>query len=67
MDNRPSVKRLLSVREVAAVTGWKESTVRQKVWLREIEYVKLGRSVRFRPEVIERLIERSTVPPISGR
>ena len=53
---------LLNVAQFAELTGWKPSTVRQKVWRREIEFVRMGRSIRFRPETAERLIERGTVP-----
>lgn len=60
-------KRLLTVKEVAFATGWKESTIYQKVWLRQIEYIKLGRNVRFRPETIENLIERGTIPALPQR
>ena len=56
--------RLLNVEEFAAITGLKPSTVRQKVWRREIEYVKIGRSVRFKPETAEKLIEAGTVPAL---
>jgi excisionase family DNA binding protein len=64
MDKRSVLKGLLTVSDVAYATGWKESTIRQKVWLREIEYIKLGRSIRFRPETIETLIEQGTVPAL---
>lgn len=60
-------KGLLTVRDVAAATGWTESTVRQKVWLRQIEYIKLGRSIRFRPETIDALIADATVPAAEPR
>ncbi len=40
--------RLLTVDEVARVTGWKPATIRQKVWRREIDHVKLGRNIRFK-------------------
>jgi excisionase family DNA binding protein len=56
--------RLLTVKEFADAVGWKSSTVRQKVWRRELEYVKLGRSVRFKPETAHRLIEQGTVPAL---
>jgi excisionase family DNA binding protein len=60
-------KGLLSVEEFAAAVGWKPSTVRQKIWKREIEFVRMGRSVRFRPELVEKLIERGTVPALEQR
>jgi excisionase family DNA binding protein len=56
--------RLLTVDEVARVTGWKPATIRQKVWRREIDYIKLGRNIRFKEEVISRLIEGSAVPAL---
>ena len=58
--------RLLNVNEFAALTGMKPSTVRQKVWRREIEYVKIGRSVRFKPKTAQRLIEAGTVPALEA-
>jgi excisionase family DNA binding protein len=59
--------RLLTVDEVARVTGWKPATIRQKVWRREIDYIKLGRNIRFKEEVIARLIEGSAVPALEVR
>ncbi len=59
--------RLLTVDQVAGMTGWKPATIRQKVWRREIDYIKLGRSVRFKEEVITRLIEGSSVPALEPR
>lgn len=55
---------LLTVDQFAAATGWKAATVRQKVWKREIEFVRMGRSIRFRPETVRRLIEENTVPAL---
>lgn len=43
---------LLTVDEFAAATGWKASTIRQKVWKREVEFVRMGRSIRFKPETV---------------
>jgi excisionase family DNA binding protein len=59
--------RLLTMDEVARVTGWKPATIRQKVWRREIDYIKLGRNIRFKEEVIARLIEGSAVPALEAR
>jgi excisionase family DNA binding protein len=56
--------KLLTVEEFATALGWKPSTVRQKIWRRELEYVKLGRSVRFKAETAQNLIERGTVPAL---
>ncbi len=56
--------KLLTVEEFAAEVGWKPATVRQKVWRREIEFVRMGRCIRFKPETAERLIEVGTVPAL---
>lgn len=56
--------KLLNVEEFAAAVGWKPATVRQKVWRREIDFVRMGRSIRFKPETVQRLIERGTVPAL---
>ena len=53
---------LLNVEEFALATGWSPATVRMKVWKREVEFVRMGRSIRFRPETVHRLIEENTVP-----
>jgi hypothetical protein len=34
------------------------------VWRREIEYIKIGRSIRFKPATADKLIEAGTVPPL---
>jgi len=62
-----NMTRLLTVDQVSAMTGWRPATIRQKVWRREIEYIKLGRSIRFREETITRLIEGSSVPALEPR
>jgi excisionase family DNA binding protein len=58
---------LLTVQDVARVTGWKESSVRQKCWRKELPYYKLGRSVRFKSDDIMRMIEESSVPALESR
>ena len=61
------VEKLLNVQEFAAAVGWKPSTVRQKVWRREVEFVRMGRNIRFKPGTVEELIERGTVPVVDRR
>ncbi len=56
---------LLNVDEVAHLTGWRPSTIRRKVWLRELPYVKLGRSVRFKESEIKALIEIESFPVLA--
>jgi excisionase family DNA binding protein len=53
----------MTVREVAAATGMTEACIRDWILRRRMEYIKMGRCIRFRPEVIEQLIERGTVLP----
>ncbi len=55
-------KGLLNVEQFAEAVGLKPATVRQKVWRREVEYVRIGRAIRFRPETVEKMIEAGTVP-----
>jgi hypothetical protein len=54
----------IQIEALLTITGWKIATVRQKVWLRQIEYVKLGRNIRFHPSTIQTLINQGTVPAI---
>jgi excisionase family DNA binding protein len=59
--------KLLTIEEAAAELRLKPATLYQKIWRREIEFVKLGRSVRFRAEMIEQMIQESTVPALEAR
>jgi len=63
MSTKP-VGPLLSVKEVAVRTGWKPCTVRKKILRRELDYVKLGRSVRIPESELERLITSGFRPAI---
>lgn len=63
MQKSPDTTRLLTVKQVCEMTGWSEASVRRKVWLRQIEYVKLdGTSIRFELSTIQRMIEQGRVP-----
>lgn len=55
-------KGLMTVEQFADAVGLKPATVRQKVWRREIEFVRIGRAIRFKPDTAEKLIEAGTVP-----
>jgi excisionase family DNA binding protein len=55
-------KRLLTVEEFAFATGAKPATVRQRMWRRDLPYVKVGRNVRLKAELVDELIERGTIP-----
>lgn len=53
--------RLLDVRAAARYLGTTDKTLYQKVWRREIAFIKIGRSVRFDIRDLETLIEQSRV------
>ena len=55
-------KGLMTVEQFAEAVGLRPATVRQKVWRREIEFVRIGRAIRFKPETAEKLIDAGTVP-----
>jgi excisionase family DNA binding protein len=57
-------KGLMTVEQFAEAVGLRPATVRQKVWRREIEFVRIGRAIRFKPETAEKLIEEGTIPPL---
>jgi len=54
--------RLLTVQEVAELTGWRESTVRAHILHRRIPFFKLGRSVRIAERDLEKLLAKSRIP-----
>jgi excisionase family DNA binding protein len=47
--------------------GVRPSTVRQWVWRRQIDVVRIGRCVRIPKEACDRIIERGTVPALGAR
>lgn len=57
-----ATQKLLSVREAAKALGLTESGLRQWVLFKQIEYVRIGRLIRFRREAIEDLIRQNIVP-----
>jgi len=54
--------KLLTVQEAADTLGIKVSTLRAWTLRRKIEFVKVGRLVRIRQEVIDELIAKNTIP-----
>lgn len=67
MQKQRQQKGLLTVAEFAEALGWSPATVRAKVWKREVEFIRMGRSIRFRPETVQQLIENNTVPALAVR
>ena len=54
-------KRLLTTREAAEYLGLAEETVYKKSRLRELPAVKVGRSLRFDVQALERYVEQHTI------
>jgi excisionase family DNA binding protein len=66
-ERRMTNWKFLTVKQVAQITGWKESTVRARILRRALPYYKLGRSVRVNHEDLTELIERGRVPARESR
>jgi excisionase family DNA binding protein len=54
-------KRLLNVEETAQYLGLRVDTVYKKARLRELPSVKVGRSLRFDVEALQRFIEEHAI------
>lgn len=54
------MQKLLNVKEVAEILGLEISTIYDWVYHRKIDYVKVGRLLKFTPEVIQKFIEANT-------
>lgn len=52
-------KKLLTIQEAAGVLNVKVSWMRQAVFRRDIDYIKLGALVRFREEDLENYIQKN--------
>lgn len=65
-----SLGRLMTLREAAERSGFRESTWRAWVLRRRVPYYKVGRSVRIAETDLQKMIEESLVParePDRGR
>ncbi len=58
---------LLTTEEFAAALGLSPKTIRQWTWTRRVAFVRVGRSVRFRPETVEEILSRGEVPALEQR
>ncbi len=56
------MRRLVAIPVAAAQLGLKPATVRDWIYQRKIDYVKVGRAVRISEDTIRALIERGTIP-----
>ena len=56
-DIPPIPNRLLTAKEVAQILNFTPGTVRGKARRGEIPFVRIGRDIRFHPDVIRKLLE----------
>lgn len=55
------IEALIDVRRAAMLLGISEKTLRDWVWRKKIDYVKVGDRVMFEPEAIRNFIARNRV------
>ena len=55
---------LMTVLEVAVRLGLKPATIRKMIFQRRIPVVRIGRSVRFKPEDIDKIVREGYQPAI---
>jgi len=55
---------LLTVEEFAKALGMSPKTVRMWIWRRRVEFVRVGRAIRFRPETVDEIVNRGSVPAL---
>ncbi len=60
-------KRLLTIQEVAELTGVSVTTLYKWVSQRKIPHIKMGRLVKFDPSKLEEWIKQQTVMPMPER
>lgn len=58
---------LLSIDEAAAFLGVSVRSVKRLIAERRLEFIRVGRSIRFRLSGLERFAERNAVAPINRR
>ena len=64
VENGQIRRRLLNVEETAQYLGLDVDTIYRKARLREVPSVKVGRSLRFDIEALNRFIEQHTIKTI---
>jgi excisionase family DNA binding protein len=55
---------LYSLPEAAGILGVSVATMRSWVWMRKIDVVHVGRSVRVRKDTLEELVNAGSVPAL---
>ena len=58
---------LLTTEEFASALGLSPKTIRQWVWNRRVPFVRVGRAIRFKPETIDEIVTRGTVPALEAQ
>lgn len=66
MVEESRVLKLLSKADVAEALGVTVRTIDRFISTHRIECIKVGRSVRFRPESVESFLKAATVPVAKG-
>ena len=54
----------MTVRESAEYLGVSEALIRQWIWQRKIETIRIGRAVRISQSALDAIIERGTTPAL---
>lgn len=57
-------EKLLSITEACEYLHVKESWLRRRIFERRIEFVKLGRLIRFKKNELDKIIRENTKNPI---
>lgn len=62
----PELEELLRIPQAARVLGIRPKTLRDWVWRRKVTFVKVGKSVAFRPSDLRDFIEKNVVTGFAG-
>src|ERR1035437_10057017 len=60
-------RNLLNTAEFAAALGLSPKTIRQRAWKRSVPFVRIVGAIRFRPETVDEIVSRGSVPASGAR